>query len=165
MKIRTHIFRRDELPESTGAGRDELHKSAIPVPRSREAAGILVTAIIFCMLVSIMLVAYLSMIKSQHKFAYRSQTWNDCVATCEAGVEEAMAHINYSGTTSNFAINGWTLSGGAYRKQRDINGGFVRMAIDTAIPPTIVVTGFLRGPVQTNYVTRAVQVRTGINQR
>src|SRR3982750_4737913 len=128
--------------------------SEFRVPRSRETAGILVVTLVFCMLVGIMLTAYLSMIKSQHKFTYRSQVWNDCVATCEAGVEEAMAHINYSGTTSNFAINGWTLSGGAYRKQRDINGGFVRMAIDTAIPPTIVVTGFLRAPNITNYLTR-----------
>src|SRR5688572_17544644 len=109
--------------------------------RSRQRGGILVVTIIFCSLVGVVLVAYLSMLKSQHKFTYRSQVWNDCVATCEAGIEEAMSHINYSGTTSNFAINGWVLSGGAYRKQRNINGGFVRMAIATAIPPMITVTG------------------------
>src|SRR6185369_16790993 len=160
MKIHTHTFRRDELHESL-----LFHQSINPSTRRSERAGVLIVSIIFCMLVSLMLVAYLSMIKSQHKFSYRSQTWNDAMATCEAGIEEAMAHINYSGTTSNFAINGWAFTGGYYRKQRDINGGFVRMAIDTAIPPTIVVTGFLRAPTQTNFVTRAVQVRTGINQR
>jgi len=133
--------------------------------RSSERGGVLITTIVFCLLVGIALTAYLSMLKTRHKFTHRSQVWNSCVATCEAGLEEAMSHINYSGTSSNFAINGWTFSGGAYRKQRDINGGFVRMAIDTAIPPTLLVTGYMRAPTQTNYIVRAIQVKTKMNQR
>jgi hypothetical protein len=140
-------------------------RSVFRAPRSSERAGILVITIIFCGLVTLVLTAYLSMLKSQHKFTYRSQVWNDCVATCEAGVEEAMSHINYSGTSSNFAINGWTFSAGYYRKQRNLNGGFVRMAIDTAIPPTLLVTGYLRAPTQTNFITRAFQVKTKLNHR
>jgi hypothetical protein len=142
-----------------------IHSSTHPSVRRSERGGILVITIIFCALVGVVLTAYLSMLKSQHKFTYRSQVWNDCVATCEAGVEEAMSHINYSGTTSNFAINGWTFSGGYYRKQRNLNGGFVRMAIDTAIPPTLLVTSYLRAPTQTNFIARAFQVKTKLNQR
>ena len=140
-------------------------RSALRASRASERGGILVVTIVFCLLVGLVLTAYLSMLKSQHKFTYRSQVWNDCVATCEAGVEEAMSHINYSGTSSNFAINGWTFSGGYYRKQRNLNGGFVRMAIDTAIPPTLVVTGYMRAPGQTSYIARALQVKTKMNQR
>src|SRR5688500_8837791 len=96
-----------------------------------ESVGILVATVIFCALVSVVLVAYLSMISSQRKLSFRSQVWNQCIPLCEAGIEEALAHLNYSGTYNNFAINGWVLSGGAYRKERPLNGGRLRMAIST----------------------------------
>jgi len=176
MRIRTHTPWKEELREShssihpTGRANNSsanppIHQSIYPSIRRSECGSILVITLVFCTLVGLVLTAYLSMLKSQHKFTYRSQVWNDCVATCEAGIEEAMSHINYSGTTSNFAINGWVFSSGAYRKQRNVNGGFVRMAIDTAIPPTITVTGYLRGPVQTNHIVRALQLKTKLNQR
>ena len=56
--------------------------------RLRRAGSILVITLIFCMLIGTVMVAYLSMIKSQHKFTYRAQTWNNCIPLCEAGVEE-----------------------------------------------------------------------------
>lgn len=134
--------------------------------RARQAAGsVLVIAIIFCALIGLILVAYLSMVKTQHKFTFRAQTWNNCIPMCEAGVEEAMAHINHINTTSNFAINGWVLTGGFYRKERSLNGGTIRMAVDTLVPPTITVTGYLRAPVQSNLLVRAVRVKTRINYK
>jgi hypothetical protein len=132
-----------------------------------EAGGVLVATLIFCIMVGSVLVAYLSMISSQRKLAFRSQVWNECIPLCEAGVEEAMAHINYAATPANsFAVNGWVLSGGAYRKERHLNGGFVRMAITPTNPPVITVNSFLPAPLQqTNYLVRTVQVRTKMNQR
>src|SRR5688572_556244 len=97
--------------------------------RSRHStqAGALIITLIFCSLIAMVLMAYLSMVKYQHSFTHRAQVWNNCIPLCEAGLEEAMAHMNYIGTTSNFAINGWVLHTGAYRKERNLNGGFVRM--------------------------------------
>ena len=134
-------------------------------PRASERASMLVITVIFCALVGLVLAAYLWMLQSQRKFTYSSQVWNSCIPLCEAGLEEAMAHINYSGTTTNFAINGWVFSAGAYRKELNLNGGTVRMAIDTSIPPLITVNGFMRAPVQTNQVRRDIRVRTRLNQR
>ena len=125
----------------------------------------LVVTIIFCALVGIVLVAYLSMLRSQHKFTHRSQVWNDCIPLCEAGVEEAMAHLNYSGTLNNFAINGWVLSGNCYRKELNVAGGIVRVAISNDMPPSIFVNGLMRAPVSTNYLTRSVRLRTRMNHR
>lgn len=131
-----------------------------------ETGGVLVATIIFCVLVGLILVAYLSMISSQRKLAFRSQVWNQCIPMCEAGVEEAMAHLNYYKTLNNFAINGWVLSSGAYRKQRTLNGGTVRMAISTDFPPIIIVNASLPTPLaQTNYLTRNVRVRTELSRR
>lgn len=134
-------------------------------PGAAKAGGVLVLTLIFCGLIGLILAAYLSMVKYQHRFTYRAQTWNTCIPLCEAGIEEAMAQINHVNTVNNFAINGWEMYGGAYRKERTLNGGTIRMAIDTAYPPTITVNGSLRAPAQTNYLTRSVRVRTKLNQR
>lgn len=137
----------------------------VPMTTRSEKGSVLVIAIIFCALIGLILVAYLSMVKSQHKFTHRAQTWNTCIPLCEAGVEEAMAHINHINTFSNFAINGWVLHGGFYRKERSLNGGIIRMMIDQGVPPVLTVTGYLRAPVQSNLLVRAVRVKTKINLR
>lgn len=122
--------------------------------------------ILFCSLVGVVLVAYLSMVSTQRKLSFRSQVWNQCIPLCEAGVEEAMSHLNYYATLNNFAANGWVLSSGAYRKERMLNGGRLRMAIGTDFPPTITVNGLLPSPLlQTNFLTRNVRVKTKLNRR
>lgn len=129
------------------------------------AGSVLVIALVFCAIVGAILVAYLSMVSGQYKLSHRSQTWNQCIPLCEAGIEEAMSHINHINTTSNFAINGWVLDGGAYRKQRSMNGGTMWMQINTEMPPTITVQGSLRMPTQSNSLNRFVRVKTKINLR
>jgi hypothetical protein len=76
-----------------------------------------------------------------------------------------MAHLNHINTTSNFAINGWVLNTGYFRKERGLSGGLVRMLIDQGSPPVITVTGYLRAPVQSNLLVRAVRVKTRVNYR
>ena len=127
--------------------------------------GVLVVTIVICALVGLMLSAYLSMVSSQHSFTQRSQVWNNVIPMCEAGVEEAMAHINHINTVSNFAINGWRKDGLVYKKERFINGGECRMEIDNGMPPIITVRGNLKEPIGDGTVTRVVKVRTKMNQR
>jgi hypothetical protein len=133
--------------------------------RPRRAGSVLVITVIFCALVGAILVAYLSMVTSQHKFSHRSQVWNDCIPLCEAGIEEAMSHLNYQGTLENFAINGWRLDNNAFRKQRTLNGGLMEMAISNVNPPVIYVRGRLQAPLQSNYITRSLQAQTKRNTR
>jgi hypothetical protein len=127
--------------------------------------GVLVVTVIICALIGPMLAAYLSMVSGQHHFTQRSQVWNNCIPMCEAGVEEAMAHINYSGTTSNFAINGWVKDSTIYRKTRPLNGGEALMQIDSSYPPIITVRGRLRAPYGNSMIARTVRVQTRINLR
>ena len=145
-----------------------IPRSAFRIPRSYERGGILFAAIVFCALVGLVLTAYLSMIRSQQKFTYRSQVWNDCVLLCEAGIEEAFAHINYTGNgnNTNFGIHGWTLSANAYRKEIKLDDGTVRIAISNDMPPTIFASGFLRAPLSSSRdITRSIRVGTRLNQR
>jgi hypothetical protein len=133
--------------------------------RNSSQGSVLVITIIFCTLIGMILAAYLSMVSSQHRSSFRSQVWNECIPLCEAGIEEAMAHLNYSGTMGNFGINGWRLSDGAYRKERTLSGGTVRMAISTANPPVVTVSGSLPSPLQSNYLTRTIEAQTKRNKR
>src|SRR5215212_6814114 len=107
--------------------------------RYSTSGGVLVTTLIICGLVGIMLTAYLSMVSGQHKLSQRSQVWNNCIPMCEAGVEEALAHLNHINTTTNFAVNGWTSNSGNFYKTRSLNGGTISMAISNNSPPTITV--------------------------
>jgi len=127
---------------------------------NRRHGGILVTTLIVCMLVGIMLTAYLAMVSQQQTFTQRSQIWNHCIPMCEGGMEEALAHINHPSAKTSFAVNGFNFQDGFYRKERPINLGWARMAIDTSMPPVITVVGDLRAPLKTNWVSRAVRVRT-----
>src|SRR5256885_1944707 len=82
--------------------------------RNLRSGGALIAALIICIVIGIMLVAYLSMVTYQHKFSQRSQVWNNSIAMCEVGMEEALAHLNHANTTTNFAINGWNKIGTNY---------------------------------------------------
>ncbi len=132
---------------------------------SRQQGSILVVLLILSALMGLMLAAYLNMVGSQNRFTQRSQVWNNVMPVCESGVEEALAHINYSGTTSDFAINGWVLSNTNYVKTRTSGDTKCEMKISTDVQPVITVKGSILAPVQTNYISRRVRVKTKLNYR
>jgi len=131
----------------------------------KQEGSILAIMLILSALIGLMLAAYLTMVGSQNKFTQRSQVWNNAVPIAESGVEEALAHINYSGTTSNFAINGWTAVNTNFVRTRVDGDNRCDMNISSDIQPVITVKGSMRAPLQTNYITRTIQVKTKFNRR
>jgi len=127
--------------------------------------GVLVITIVICGLVGLMLAAYLSMVSTQIAFTQRSQIWNNCIPLCEAGVEEALAHLNHQHTVSNFAINGWEEERGIFHKNRPFDQGECLMRIDSSYPPIITVVGKISAPLGQGTIARAVRVRTRLNER
>src|SRR3954470_17248863 len=105
-----------------------------------EKGSILAIMLITSALIGIMLAAYLTRVGSQNRFTQRSQVWNNAIPICEAGVEEALAHINYVATT-NLAMNGWVLSGTNYVKNRTNSDGIIKMKISNDTQPLITVKG------------------------
>jgi Tfp pilus assembly protein PilX len=126
---------------------------------SRNDGSVLASVLVISALLTLSLVAYLTFVSNQHKLTGRSQSWNGALVMAESGVEEALTHINYSGTT-NFAASGWTLSGGAYRKTRTLGDGYFNVALSTSSPPTISATGFVTAPLGGTYISRAIQTVT-----
>jgi Putative Ice-binding-like adhesive domain len=134
------------------------------IQRHSQDGSILAIMLIMTTLIGLMLAAYLTLVGSQNKFTQRSQVWNNAIPVCEAGVEEALAHINYNGT-SDFGMNGWRLANGFYVKNRTNEDVRYEMSISTEVQPTITVNGYVRAPVQANYIGRSVRVKTKINRR
>ncbi len=126
---------------------------------SQERGSVLASVLVISALLTLSLVAYLTFVSNQHKLTGRSQSWNGALVMAESGLEEALTHINFTGTT-NFAAHGWTLSGGAYRKTRTLGDGYCNIALSTSTPPLISSTGFVTAPLGGSYIARAVQVVT-----
>src|ERR1043166_6870663 len=74
------------------------------------------TVVVTMIVVGTMLAAYLKMVAVQNQSTVRSQAWNRTVPVLEAGVEEALAHLNHNAspdaaggfTTTRLHTDGWS---------------------------------------------------------
>jgi hypothetical protein len=116
-------------------------------------------------------------VRSQTVSIARSQAWNACIPVIEAGIEDAMGHLN-NPTDTNILSDGWALSSGNYVQQRQLGDSFYSVSITLTNPlkPLIVCTGYVPIPLssasttvgavafpsaadlQSQYLSRTVQV-------
>ncbi len=122
------------------------------------SGSVLMATLVIIGLVTIMATAYLTLTGRQNYLAMRSTAWNSEIPIAEAGIEEAMAHLNSMPATRG--VNGWTFVGDGYAKQRTLGDGYYYTVISTATPPTITSIGFGRIPNQNGYSYRTVMVTT-----
>jgi hypothetical protein len=112
-------------------------------------------------LIGVTLASYLHMVSNQNLSIMRSLAWNEAVAVSEAGIEEAMAHLNKNRT--NRAKDGWTLVGTNVVKEKVIGTQKYKTYIDAlAEYPRIVSEGWVRHPQTAQYMPspRTVRVST-----
>jgi hypothetical protein len=124
----------------------------------------IVLAVIVTGLVGFVLAAYLSLVRSQHVSTMRSQSWNLAVAVIEAGVEDALAHLNAHGTT-NLACDGWTLQGGQYVLERAVGDNFYVVGISNWVSsnsaPIILSRAYMSTPLLTASSSHALLATAG----
>lgn len=141
---------------------------------NRKSGSVLVTTLIVTGLVTIVVAAVLVVVERQNYFTARSTTWCSEIPIAEAGIEEAMAHLNsrsiYTMTNGWMAANGWKVVGSNYVKSRfftngtaSVPDGYFYAAISNCQPPIIISIGYGRIPLQTNYTQRSVMVMTKQN--
>lgn len=130
----------------------------------REEASVLAVGLVICVILSLSLLSYLSLVNSQNTSVARGQAWNAALAMAEAGAEEALAQLNPSvGATNILAANGWNIVDGNYQPtpaRRDLAGGYYYVSYTPTPPPTIYSTGYVTIPAVSATVQRAVEVRT-----
>ena len=113
------------------------------VKSRRTSGGISFSVVWITLMVSLILAAYLNMVSSQNYYTMRSQAWNSSISVIEAGIEEALAHLNKNGTTNvNFVTDGWVLWGGTYYKRGYVGSSFYDVTITTVANPVITCRGY-----------------------
>jgi hypothetical protein len=128
--------------------------------------GVLLVTLLICVILGTLIGSYLSLIQNQHLSSTRAQAWNSGLVVAEAGIEEAMAHLNSGVKTNNLAVNSWVdMGGGVYEKTNFLGDSY--SVVDIKIPPAvtnadpvIVATAYVPGPVGRPMLTRTLQVAT-----
>jgi hypothetical protein len=75
----------------------------------RNSGSVFIVIMVLTGVLGVTLASYLHMVSNQNISIMRSMAWNEAVAVSEAGIEEAMAHLNRNRT--NRTRDGWALHG------------------------------------------------------
>ena len=134
----------------------------------REQGNTLVLTLILCLTIGTVLASYLGLIGSRYKVTVRSECWNAAIPVLEAGMEEALTHLQDD--LNSPGANGWilgTISGQqVYSKQRSFTDGscfLVNIYNAATKSPTIYSTGFVPSPLSSSsFISRTAKV-TGSN--
>jgi len=129
----------------------------------------LVTTIVLCGVLVLLMGSYVSLVETQSLAVARSQAWNYAIVAAEAGVDEAMAHLNSGVTTNNLATNSWANVGtGLYAKTNVLGSSYsvVTIAVAPAVTnayPVILSKSYVPTPIRSSTLSRTIQVTTKAN--
>lgn len=126
---------------------------------SKTQGSVLLVVLVGMTLMGITLASFLHLVSNQNASIQRSQQWNQALAVAEAGIEEAMAHLNQN--TTNRHLDGWKIEGTNVVKERSLGENKYRILINKdAEPPLVLVQGHTKIPGQNSYLARSILVGT-----
>jgi hypothetical protein len=103
-------------------------------------------------LIGFLLAAYMGLVKSQNVATMRSQSWNATIPVIEAGIEDALTHINIR-LTNDLVGDGWQKQGSIYMTKRFIGSNFYTVTISNWVVgvstnrPILESRGYVAAPV------------------
>lgn len=112
----------------------------------------LMLTIVVTGLVGFLLAAYMGLVKSQNVATMRSQSWNATIPVIEAGIEDALTHINIR-LTNDLEGDGWQKQGSLYQTRRWIASNYYTVTISNWVVgsptnnPVIESRGYVSAPV------------------
>ena len=132
----------------------------------------MVLTLVMTLTIGTVLASYLGLLGSRYKVTLRSQCWNAAIPVLEAGIEEALTHLQDD--PNDLAANGWPVGAIAgqqvYSKQRSFADGSyflanIYNATTFATNTTYIYsTGFIPSPLSAdNYISRTVRVTVGLD--
>src|SRR5438105_3548447 len=100
-------------------------KTKYSIPNASHG-NVLIITLILCAIMGISLASYLMLTRTQLSSVRRSQSWNNSIAISEAGIEDAMMHINSTSYLDGlYATDGWTVNAdGSQHVTRNIAEGY-----------------------------------------
>jgi hypothetical protein len=131
-------------------------------PSRKKAAdgSVLFIAIMAALLIAIVLASYLTLVSNRSSLSHRSLAWNSAVPVAEAGIEEALTHLNVDKNAPT--TNGWSsnsVSGQTvYWKRREFADGSYVCVTNfnvTSTTPSVYARGFAPSPLRPGeYISR-----------
>jgi hypothetical protein len=130
------------------------------IEHSRQSGHTLFVVMMLTGIIIAALGTYLNLASQEQKTLRRSYCWNAALPMAEAGVEEALSHLNQDKT--NYASDGW---GTNVIRHRGLGDDYYNVGVSGTPGTTITITstGFVH-VADANYISRTVQVR-GITAR
>ena len=133
--------------------------------KNQQAGGVLVITLLVTGVIGFSMASYLKLAQATVMANSRSADWNTALPMMEAGVEDALAHLNKNDT--NYVRDGWQLSYGSYVVKRELRDSYYQVSIvaTNKLKPVIEATGYAlqrsghgRGANAAKYVSRKVRV-------
>src|SRR6185295_5895143 len=121
-----------------------------------EQGGVLLVVLMSSLILGISLASYLQYTSNQSRSIMHSQAWNAAIPVAEAGIEEALAHINDSVVGTNWTHNGWTIVSNQFQKIGRVRGGDYVAQISPDKLPIITCTGYTTDGRSAQNIARAV---------
>src|SRR4030095_10698103 len=81
------------------------------------------------------------------------------MAVAEAGIEEALAHLDQN-YPSNMLMAGWSADGTNWTQKRDFGDGYYNVMITMTTNPVVFAQGYSKFPFQNIHLSRSVRVQT-----
>ncbi|MGZ4962071.1 MAG: hypothetical protein ACXWC8_05890, partial [Limisphaerales bacterium] len=126
---------------------------------TNERGNVLIVVVCITAIAGLTLASFLSLTAGQSTSVARSQAWNSSIPIVEAGIEEAMTHLNDNCTytdishpSTNWNADGWASTDIGVKKTTSLPGGsFYTVEIITAAPysswnPAVVSEGHVASP-------------------
>jgi hypothetical protein len=127
------------------------------IRKNSEQGNILLGTLLLTAIIGSALASYLKLAEYQNRSVVHSQHWNGAIPVAEAGVEEALAHLNHV-VNGNRATNGWVFTDNHYYLKRTLDVGKYEVWIDNANQPTVKAIGYVQEPLTGKEIQRKVQV-------
>ncbi len=123
-------------------------------PSAQEAGSTLLVTVFVTGIIGFLLIAYMTFVQNQNTATARSQSWNSAIPVIEAGIEEALQHLNANGLVGGtLAADGWTDSSGIFSVTRTLGDGTYTVRISnwavggSNTAPSIESYGYVPLPV------------------
>jgi hypothetical protein len=122
-------------------------------------ASALLTTLLMALLIGIVVSTYITMVSGNQQAVARSEAWNASLTVAEAGVEEALAHLNRNFPT-NLLASGWSLDGLTLKRNRPFDDGSYNVNISISLAPVVTSKGSYKVRGSSAQLDRSVRVRT-----
>lgn len=133
------------------------------VERRDASGGVLVVTLVTALILGISLTSYFLLVQHQYRMVARGQAWNHALALAEAGVEDALGHLNrdFGVDAPRGGLNGWNGSAAgpaSLAGPRSLGGGTYTATISADALPVVTAVGRVQVPNSSQVIERSVRV-------